>query len=349
MRITRVLVPAPYDVALVEDEIPDEPGSGDVLVETEATFISAGTELANYTALDPTVHQPGAWNRYPWAAGYANCGRVVAVGPGVEGFAIGERVFSFGKHASRHYQRPHDPNGMLVHVPDGIAPDVAAASRMAGVAITALQTATAHVYDWVAVFGLGLVGNLAAQFFTLAGARVIGIDPMPERRDLARRVGIPYVIGGSDDEVAGAVRDLAGPDGAFITVDAVGDSRVIEQAAALTAPLGEVILLGSPRASYEADVTPIIRPVHWRWVTFKGALEWKIPRHPTRGVRFSTETNIRRNFELIQDSRLKIGELISHRMRPDNIKQVYEGLLNEKSAYWGVVLDWVKGRRGISS
>ncbi|MBM4437465.1 MAG: zinc-binding dehydrogenase [Actinobacteria bacterium] len=340
MIVQRILISAPYAVALVPAEIPDAPGPGEVLVRTEATFISAGTELANYTALDPTVYRPGTWNAYPWQPGYANAGRVVAVGPEVQGFSAGQLVYSFGKHASYHTQKPHDPMGLLVPVPDGVSAEVAAAGRMAGVAITALQVSSVQLNDWVVVFGLGLVGNLAAQFFQLAGTRVIGVDPMAERRALAQRVGMPHVLGGSKEEVAEGIRALTGPDGAMITVDAVGDARVIEQAASVTAPFGEVILLGSPRAPYEADVTPIIRPVHWKWVTFKGALEWKIPRHPTRGVRHSTAGNIATNFELIRRGRLKVAELISHHIAPADIKLAYDSLLHDKEHWWGVVVDW---------
>jgi len=92
MRIEQVIVNGPHQVDLVERDIPDKPAAGEILIETEKTFISAGTELANYTALDPTVHQPGAWNAYPWASGYSNVGRITAGGKDVAGFTVGDRV-----------------------------------------------------------------------------------------------------------------------------------------------------------------------------------------------------------------------------------------------------------------
>ena len=62
MDITRVLVRGKRDVILEHVEIPDHPQPGEILIETDKTFISAGTELANYTALDPTVLNPGSCN-----------------------------------------------------------------------------------------------------------------------------------------------------------------------------------------------------------------------------------------------------------------------------------------------
>ena len=67
-------------VEIEEIPVPGPLGPHDVLVETEFTFISAGTELANFTGLDPGVQIPGSWNHYPARPGYANCGRVVELG-----------------------------------------------------------------------------------------------------------------------------------------------------------------------------------------------------------------------------------------------------------------------------
>ncbi len=341
MDIRQIVVRGPHDVSLQMGQIPNLPEPGHVLIETEATFISAGTELAWFTGRDPQITGPHGSSAYPRVPGYANCGRVIAVGEEVDDVAIGQRVFSFGKHVSHHHQAAHDPDrGMLVGVPPAIAPDEAVAARMAMVALTAVQTSNVQLNDWVAVLGLGSVGNLACQLFRLAGARVIGVDPLDARRELARQVGIEHTVGGKPPEVAQAVNDLTDGGGTRITVDAVGDARVVEQAAALTAAFGEVVLLGSPRAPYQTDLDAVVRPVHYLWVTFKGALEWKIPRYPTRGSRHSTYENALTIFDLVRRRRLKLVELISHRLPPERIKPAYEGLLNDPQHYWGVVLDW---------
>ena len=59
------VVPEANVVHLEEIEIPGPVGPNEVLVQTECTFISAGTELANFTGLDPGVHVPGSWNHFP--------------------------------------------------------------------------------------------------------------------------------------------------------------------------------------------------------------------------------------------------------------------------------------------
>ena len=327
-------------VEIEEIPVPGPPGPRDVLVETEFTFISAGTELANFTGLDPGVHVPGSWNHYPARPGYANCGRVAELGSAVDTLAVGDRVFSQQKHASHHLLPVNDPDKIAVLVPDAVPSELAAAARMGMVAITAPQVADIHVNDWVVVFGLGLVGNLAAQLFALDGARVIGVDPLPARRELARQVGIERVIGEDMSEIASQVRDITGG-GAQTVVEAVGNAGVAATAIHAAAPYGEIILLGSPRAPVTADLNEFLQPVHSKWVTIKGALEHRVPINPTtRGHPLSIAGNARTILDLVSSGRLHLADLISHRLPAGDIAVAYDGLLNQPERFWGVALDW---------
>ena len=341
MRIKQVVIHDKGKVSLDDAEIPDEVPQDEILVETEATFISAGTELSGYQGLNPGLPKPGPPD-YPLTPGYLNVGRVLVTGDNVDEFRAGDRVFSFARHASHHYAAANAGAGVVVAVPEGIDSHAAAASWLAGIALTSVQASDVSLNDWVAVFGLGLVGNLAAQLFKLSGARVIGIDPVPFRRRLAREVGIEHAAGGSSEEVGGYIRELCGPDGAGITVEAVGHSRVAEQAAELTAPYGELILLGTQRADYQSDLTHLMRQIHWKWLDVKGAQVWRIPLHPVRGVKHSSYENALLVFDLIRSGRLEIEKLISHRMRPDEIAHAYELLLNSKDECSGVAIDWTR-------
>ena len=189
MQMRQVVVTGPYQVELQDanmDEGSLEPS--EVLVQTESTFISAGTELANYTGLDPRVRIPGSWGCFPWKAGYANVGVVKAGGQSVDQRLLGKRIFTLGPHASAHV---HNVNRFVtVEVPEKMSSKEVAASRMAAVSITAVQAAALKVNGWVAVFGLGMVGNLAAQMFRLLGCRVIGVDHWASRRKMATGCGI---------------------------------------------------------------------------------------------------------------------------------------------------------------
>ena len=84
-----------------QEEIhPSELKPTELLIRADASVISAGTELANFTALSPGVWVPGSWNAYPWRPGYGMVGNIVATGREIKDFHEGQRVFCFGKHAS---------------------------------------------------------------------------------------------------------------------------------------------------------------------------------------------------------------------------------------------------------
>lgn len=310
---------------------------GDLLIETEVTFISAGTELANYTGREPKVFQPGQWCTYPWKSGYANVGIVKAVGPNVKRAEVGQRVFTYANHASTVV---YNEQRLVVPVPEGMDPVLAAASRMAGVAFTVLVVSEIRDNPWVAVFGLGMVGNLAAQALKGRGCRVIGVDPVAHRRDLAQRCSIEYTVGGDEAEAHAQIMQLTGGAGANITVDAVGHSAVVRQATRATATFGQIVLLGSPRVPVEANMTELLSDVHLGMKTVRGGLEWSLPMYPDIGNRTSQASKQAMIFDWLQTGKLALEPLISHRMKPEQIKEAYEGLLRQTDTYTGVALVW---------
>ena len=338
MKIKHVVVTGQNQVELQTAEIDEgNLGPNEILIDTECSFISTGTELANYTGKEPKVFQPGTWCAYPYPSGYANVGIVRSVGHGATRVMVRQRVFTYGTHASA---LRYDTSRLVIPVPENIDPEIAAASRMAGVAATGGILAEIRDNPWVIVFGLGMVGNLAAQAFRIKGCRVIGVDPVEARRKLAERSGIPDTVGGEAETVLTEIRRMTEGRMGNITVDAVGDSRVVMQALKATAQYGQIILLGTPRVPVQGNLTELLSDAHLRLITIRGALEWCLPMYPSAGDNVSQYSKQRMIFDWIQRGELKIGPLISHRMKPSSIKQAYDGLLNDPGTYTGVLLDW---------
>lgn len=338
MNIKQVVVTGQNQVELQAATVSEEAlGPDELLIETEATFISAGTELANYTGKEARVFQPGQWCTYPWKSGYANVGVVVATGSDVQRVKVGERVFSYGNHGSlvRYSQRR-----LVIPVPEGIPPVLAAASRMAGVAMTSIIVSEIQDNPWVAVFGLGTVGNLAAQMFRIRGCRVIGVDPVDYRRKLAAQCGIEVTVGGDPAAAHAEIMAITGGKGANITVDAVGHSAVVMQATKATAAFGQLVILGSPRVPVEGNLTELLSDVHLRWITLRGALEWCVPMYPDVGNRTSQWSKQEQIFDWMKRGLLQVEPLVSHRLPPTAIKEAYEGLLHQPETYTGVALVW---------
>jgi 2-desacetyl-2-hydroxyethyl bacteriochlorophyllide A dehydrogenase len=335
--IKQVVVTGQNQVEFQKATMDENLGPNELLIETEYTFISTGTELANYTGKEPKVFQPGAWCAYPWRSGYANVGIVKAVGAQARRAKIGDRVFTYGNHAS--FVRGNE-SSLVIKVPDDIDSGIATASRMAGVAATAFIVAEIKGNPWVAVFGLGLVGNLASQLLKIKGCRVIGVDPVEYRRKLAEKCGIEYTLGGDAETVHKGIAEITNGSMANITVDAVGHSAVVMQALKETASHGQIVILGSPRVTVQGDLTELLGDVHIRWITIRGALEWCIPIYPEGAEGISQFTKQQMIFDWLRNGKLDVKSLISHRLKPEQIKQAYDGLLNEPQTYTGVLLEW---------
>lgn len=338
----RAIITSEQELHFEAFEVPAIPDGHNITVQLERTIISAGTELANFTGLDSDTRIPGRWCTYPWNPGYGGIGRIMSVGPEAARFQVGDRVYGKFHHAS-HALMDTDTQ-YCVKVSDCVDSTTAAFARMANVAITAFQRANVTLGNTVAVTGLGLVGNLAGQFFRIAGTRVIGIDPSATRRALAEEAGIHATVDPtqyvSPDLLGDRLKELGGGSPPRVVVEGVGDTRLIEQSIKLVAPNGQVILLGTPRAPYETNATLMLDMVHRRGISIVGALEWTIPLLKKQTPGYSTESNAELILGLIASGDLRVKPLCSHVVAPGDLNEAYQGLLHRKDEYVGVVLDW---------
>lgn len=309
---------------------PDE-----VIIQNEASIISTGTELARLYGLEKNV-------TLPFRPGYGSIGRIIEKGSNIQDYDIGDRVFYAGTH-SRIQRFKHQQGhqwGHLFPVPDSLDPVVASIGCMAQIAMTAPNVTELKMGDNVAVFGLGLVGLLAAQLYKLMGANVIGIDPVKERCDIAREVGIDHIIDVEPGAQAEAIFKLTNGHGADVTVDAVGHSGVVLNCISSTAAFGQVILLGSPRETFNTDITPYLFDIHEKGAVIRGAHMWRYPVTPQRGQAMSVEWSFQTIFDLMSSEKLLIKPLISHIISPRNAPEAYQGLRENQKQFSCVVIDW---------
>ena len=330
----RIVFTAPQTVEVQHEDVStDGLGPDELLVESLYSVVSAGTELACLSGRE-------AWFSFPRVPGYATTGRIVALGNAVTGLREGEVVLHYGGHQAYNRRTRGD---LLLPVPDGIDGEVAAMTRLATVALTSIRVSSIEAGDFVAVAGLGPVGNLAAQLAQIQGGRVIGVDMSAGRIDLAHTCGIEQTIDASREDAAERIKELTDGDGVATVIDATGDARAIVAEMDWVAKRGELILLGSPRGEVQGDLTELLRGVHlWSngCVTLKGAHEWRYPVLHDPNTKHSLERNTRVAWWLQQTGKLQMHKLITHMVRPDDAAAAYEGLRSRKDEYVGVVFDW---------
>ena len=243
---------------------------GRVIVETLCSTVSAGTELAILERSARTnardVEYPGElpYQRPPirrWMAsapepvpprvegfslGYSLAGRVLEVGQDVPDIDVGDLVACSGSQDAHHAEVVGVSRSLVAPVPEGLDARQAAFVTLGGVAVEAVRRTECRLGESVVIFGLGLLGLLAAQIAREAGLTVVGLEPSSARREFARRLGIEDVI---EPDTEGA-RDLVmarslgfGMDAALLTL-VTDSSAPLNQAFELTRRGGRVVGVG---------------------------------------------------------------------------------------------------------
>ncbi|MEN9616153.1 MAG: hypothetical protein RL022_1575 [Chloroflexota bacterium] len=349
MRARGVVFVGPEQAELEDYDVSAENlGPHEALVESEYSIISAGTEGSFFTNLMPKT--PPIYRAqpiiYPARTGYGHLGTVLATGSEVKNINPGDRILTFSRHGSIVQA---NTARFALQVPSDIDGRLAIFTRMAGVAISAVRSSSVQAGDRVAIIGMGLVGNFAAQLFQLAGAEVIAFDISEMRLHQAQACGIEKVFNSREVDPIAVVRDWVGSSddrgGANIVVEAIGESSLVAQAVEMCGRHGEVILLGSPRAPFPGDLTPMLARIHLLAIRMIGALEWTFPiSENTERARVTIEGNYRQIMRWIHDRRLIVDPLLTHVLSPEACQEAYFGLAHQKDEYIGVVFDWSRIR-----
>jgi len=333
-RKVRFVRPGVVELHAVEESLAPL-GANEVRVRNLYSLVSAGTELACLSGLE-------SWFQLPGTPGYIAVGEVLEVGSACAHLHGGQRVFTFGPHAEQFtIDTTNRWGGVCIPVPEGLALDQACFTRMASIAFTSIRKSSIELGDRVLVTGLGQVGNFAAQLASLQGATVIAVDLSARRRATALECGIAHVVDGSAPDWKEQVRSLAGSRGLTTHIEATGLASVAAEGSSLLGLNGESILLGSPRAPHQVNLTEYLQRIHLPpFVEVKGSLEWTFPTFPTEFSKHSVVRNSEILMELIASGRLKVAPLYTHKLSPSAAPEAYAGLRERKDEYVGVVFDW---------
>ncbi|MCK4307805.1 zinc-binding alcohol dehydrogenase [candidate division WOR-3 bacterium] len=314
-----------------------EVGEKEVLLKTKWTLISPGTEVAIYSGDNKRAHQEGSWCQYPFRPGYANIGEVIECGKEVKAMRRGDYVYCHKPHASHAIL--DEEKDIFVILKENQKDPHSLFTRMAEVSQTAVVVTDKKPGSRVVIFGLGLVGNLSAQLFQIAGYKVIGIELSKERAELAKRCGIENVLNQKGINLNKSIREFTNGEEADVVVDAVGVPDICCDGIKLLKPYGELILLGTPKPEMTKSGLEFLLDIHIKFITVKSGLEWIIPRKKNP-YSISKEDNISYIMDLIDSGKLNVKELCTHKIKYEKAKEAYEDLLNEKNNFFGVILEW---------
>ncbi|MEW2382695.1 NADPH:quinone oxidoreductase family protein [Micromonospora sp. NPDC047707] len=230
----------PRDVLRLDDVADPEPGPGQLVVKVRAC-------PANFPDVLMCRGEYQVKPQLPFTPGVELCGEVVALGEGVDGFAVGDRVLGGAALPSGGFAELAVLDAATTFPAPAALDDAEAASLYIGyqtgwfglhrrAGLRAGETLLVHA-------AAGGVGSAAVQLGRAAGARVIGVVGGPEKAAVARALGADVVVDRHDEDFVEVVRAETGGRGADVVYDPVG-GETYQRSTKCVAFEGRILVVG---------------------------------------------------------------------------------------------------------
>jgi predicted dehydrogenase/threonine dehydrogenase-like Zn-dependent dehydrogenase len=334
---------------------------GGILVRTEYSAISAGTEratlqlsakslIAKAKARPDLVKQvidlarqsglKAAYNKVHakldtlTTMGYSCAGEVIAVGEGVHEFRPGDRVACAGGTFANHAEINFVPRNLAVLIPPQVSTLAASLTTIGAIALQGLRQAEVHVGETVAVIGAGLVGVLTIQLARAAGCRVVAIDLSPQRVERAKEFGAHLAIAADDPILASSVKEFSryGVDAALLTA-ATRSAEPAELAAKILRDRGRIVVVGdvglgvSRNPMYLKELSMALSrsygPGRYDPQYEEGGIDY-----PIGFVRWTEQRNMEAFLDLLASGQVDVTRLLECRYPIDEGAKAYAELKN---------------------
>jgi predicted dehydrogenase len=350
-------------------------GAGEVLVATQASLISAGTEkmlmeFAGKSLIGKAQERPdlvrkvrakiardglldtlrGVFARLdePMPLGYSAAGQVVAVGAALaQEFTVGQTVAIAGAGLANHAEFNAVPRNLAVPLPATVPPEQGAYATLGAIALQGVRQADVKLGDRVLVVGLGLVGQLATQLAAAAGARVAAVDPNPARVQLARQcagaIGAQVWAMGPAALADGASQFTAERGFDAILLCASSDTPdLITQAAELARDRATVVLVGKvgtafPYAAFMKKELQIRLSRSYGPGRYDPAYEQQGLTYPIGYVPHTERDHLAEVVHLLAQGKLNVSLLTTHQFPLAKAEEAY-ALIGSNQPSLGVLL-----------
>jgi predicted dehydrogenase/threonine dehydrogenase-like Zn-dependent dehydrogenase len=360
------------------NEVPiPTPKPGTALVRTAVSLVSSGTErmvveFAQKSLIGKANSRPdqvlqvldkarregvlttfeAVLNRLdqPMPLGYSSAGTIVAVGDGLSGFRVGDRVACAGGGYAVHAEYVVVPENLITLLPPEIDFESAAFATVGAIAMHGFRLADIQLGERVAVIGLGLLGLLAASIADASGCQVLGIDLDPDRIALAKSMGILAVLRAQAEGAAQQYSHGQGYDAILICADTLTDDP-IQLAGAIARDKANVVAVGAvglniPRAVYFAKELNFINSRSYGPGRYDSNYEEKGHEYPIGYIRWTEGRNLESFVDLVARQRINVKPLISHRFAIADSPEAYDLILGKaETPFLGILITYPEAQQ----
>ena len=346
---------------------------GCVLVRVAASLVSAGTErasseFASKSLLQKAKSRPdlvrdvfakmrrdGVLSAVsavrsrldqPQSVGYSSAGTVIEAGKGVGDLRPGDRVACAGANFAVHAELACVPRLLVARIPSAdIDFDRAAFTTLGAVAVHGVRTADAKLGEIVGVIGVGLLGQITVQVLAAAGCRVIAMDLVQSRAELARRNGA-FAVATSEAEFCDLCLLHSGGNGidSVLIAAETASSGPVNLASQVVRDRGRVVAVGTVgmelqrKLYYEKEIDFRVSRSYGPG-RYDEIYEQKGRDYPIGYVRWTETRNMESFLQLLADRKLDLQSLITHSFDIENAIAAYELITRKQSEpYLGVLI-----------
>ncbi|MHB8481560.1 MAG: bi-domain-containing oxidoreductase [Nitrospiria bacterium] len=343
-----------------------------LLVANQFSLISAGTEKSTVQvaqksligkALDRPemvkkvlnkIHKDGLFDTVkmvferldaPAALGYSCSGTILEVGDRVEEFKVGDLVACAGQNYASHAGIVSVPRNLCVNVPNGVNAEDASFVALGAIALQGIRQGDPRLGERIAVIGLGLLGQLTVQMLKAAGCQVIASDLDPLKLKLAKDGGADItVLPESLIEASGPFTSGHGVDAVIITAGSKGND-LVEMAGEIARKKGRVIIVGAvgmnlPREPYYKKELELRLSTSYGPGRYDSEYEEKGNDYPIGFVRWTEKRNMEAFLNLIQQRKININPLVSHRYSIFDAEKAYRLMMHGEEPYLGILISY---------
>jgi threonine dehydrogenase-like Zn-dependent dehydrogenase len=262
----------------------------------------------------------------PLPLGYCNVGKVIAIGEGVYGLSIGDRVASNGAHA----EVVSVPMNLVTKIPDNVTDVEATFTVIGSIGLQGIRLINPTFGETVVVIGMGLIGLITAQLLIANGCKVVGVDFDQNKLDLAKKWNI-VTCNPRQEDVVKFIHEITGgigTDAVLITASSKSD-EIISQAANMCRKRGRIVLVGviglniSRAEFYEKELTFQVSCSYGPG-RYDHNYEQKGIDYPLPFVRWTEKRNFEAILHSISSGKLHVKDLITEVVPLQEYKNIYE-------------------------
>lgn len=282
----------------------------------------------------------------PSPLGYSAAGIVVAVDPANGRFKVGDRVACAGAECAFHAEYVAIPDMLAAPIPSGVPNWKGAYTTLCSIALHAVRQTEPRLGDRILVMGQGMIGLLITNFLKASGARVMAVDLIPSRRNVAEAMGAERVVILGQQNLTDEVRlwsEGYGVD-AVVICTATSSNTPIEQAAEACRDRGRIVDVGITKIELPWRLFSE-KEIEFRFSRSYGPgrydpnYEWGGNDYPIGFVRWTEQRNFQASLHAMQQGLINLDALTTRRVAFNDALGVYQTLTTSQNEI-GIVLEY---------